>query len=49
VGPLGEIGGPSVGKDGECDMEIRHLQHCSPYLCRLRTDGLAPASKYGTY
>jgi hypothetical protein len=30
-------------------MEIRHLQHCSPYLCRLRTDGLAPASKYGTY
>jgi hypothetical protein len=27
----------------------RHLQGCSPHLCRLRTDGLAPASKYWTY
>jgi hypothetical protein len=26
-----------------------HLQGCSPRLCRLRTDGLAPASKYWTY
>jgi hypothetical protein len=23
-----------------------HLQGCSPYLCGLRTDGLAPMSKY---
>jgi hypothetical protein len=27
-------------------MESRHLQVCSPHLYRLRTDGLAPASKY---
>jgi hypothetical protein len=27
----------------------RHLQGCSPCLCRLRTDGLAPVSKYWTY
>jgi hypothetical protein len=27
----------------------RHLQGCSPRLCWLRTNGLAPASKYWTY
>jgi hypothetical protein len=37
-----ESGGPSIGEVGECDMESRHLQYCSPRLCRLRTDGLAP-------
>jgi hypothetical protein len=26
-----------------------HLQGCTPHLCQLRTDGLAPASKYWTY
>jgi hypothetical protein len=46
VGPLGESGGPSVRKVGECDVESRHLQGCSPRLCQLRTNGLAPASKY---
>jgi hypothetical protein len=30
-------------------MENRHLLGCSPRLCRLRTDGLAPVSKYWTY
>jgi hypothetical protein len=30
-------------------VEIQHLQGCSPRLCRLRTDGLAPVSKYLTY
>jgi hypothetical protein len=35
-------GGPLVGKVGECDVVSRHLQGCSPLLCRLRTDGLAP-------
>ena len=30
-------------------MESRHLQGCSPRLCRLRTEGLAPVSKYRTY
>jgi hypothetical protein len=25
------------------------LGGCSPCLCQLRTDGLAPASKYGMY
>jgi hypothetical protein len=27
----------------------RHLQGCSPCLCRLRTDGLAPVSEYWAY
>jgi hypothetical protein len=44
--PLGGKWRPSVGKVGECDVESRHHQGCSPYLCRLRTDGLAPTSKY---
>jgi hypothetical protein len=30
-----------------CDS--RHLQGCSPHLCRLSINGLAPASKYWTY
>jgi hypothetical protein len=38
--------GPSVGKIGECDVASRHLQCCSFCLCRLRTDGVAPMSKY---
>jgi hypothetical protein len=45
----GRIGGnwrTSVGKVGECDVASRHLQGCSPHLCRLRIDGLTPASKY---
>jgi hypothetical protein len=36
-----ESGGPSIGKDGESDAESRHLQGCSPRLCRLKTNGLA--------
>jgi hypothetical protein len=44
--PLGESGGPSVGKGGESDVKSRHIQGCSPRLCWLRTDGLAPTSKY---
>jgi hypothetical protein len=39
-------GGPLVGKVRECDVASQHLQGCSLRLCRLRTDGLAPASKY---
>jgi hypothetical protein len=31
---------------GQCDVEGRHLQGCTPHLCQLRTDGLAPMSKY---
>jgi hypothetical protein len=27
-------------------MESRHLQGCSPRVCRLRTDGLTPVRKY---
>jgi hypothetical protein len=30
-------------------MESWHLQGYSPRLCRLRTDGLAPVSKYEMY
>jgi hypothetical protein len=40
---------PSVGKVGEWYVESQCLQGCSPHLCWLRTDGLAPASKYWTY
>jgi hypothetical protein len=39
-----ESGGPSVANVEECDVESRHLQGCSPRLCQLRTDGLAPES-----
>jgi hypothetical protein len=46
TGPLGGKWRPLVGKVGEWYMENRHLQDCIPRLCRLRTDGLAPASKY---
>jgi hypothetical protein len=41
--------GPSVGKVDEWCVESRHLQGCSRHLCRLRTDGLGPVSKYWTY
>jgi hypothetical protein len=44
-----ERGGSSVGKVGEWYVKSWHLQGCSPHLYRLRTDGLAPASKYWTY
>jgi hypothetical protein len=43
---VGESGGPLVEKGGQSDMESWHLQGCSPRLCQLRTDGLAPVSKY---
>jgi hypothetical protein len=49
VGPLGEEWRPSVGKVVEWYVESWHLQGCSPRQCRLRTDGLATASKYWTY
>jgi hypothetical protein len=35
-----------VGKVGEWYAASRHLQDCSPRLCWLRTDGLAPVRKY---
>jgi hypothetical protein len=35
-----------VGKVREWYVASRHLQGCSPRLCRLRTDGLAPVRKY---
>jgi hypothetical protein len=38
-----------VGKVEEWYMISRHLQSCSPRLCRLRIDGLAPVSKYWMY
>jgi hypothetical protein len=33
-----------VGKVGEWYVASRHLQGCSPHLCWLKTDGLAPTS-----
>jgi hypothetical protein len=41
-----ESGGSLVEKVGECGVVSQHLQGCSPRLCRLRTDELAPVSKY---
>jgi hypothetical protein len=46
TGPLGESGGPSIGIDGESDVESRDLQGGSPHLCRLRIDGLIHMCKY---
>jgi hypothetical protein len=48
VGLVCGKGRPSVGNVGEWYVESQHLQGCSPHLCRLRTDGLALASKYWT-
>jgi hypothetical protein len=37
----------TIGWEGRrVDVVSRHLQGCIPRLCQLRTDGLAPASKY---
>jgi hypothetical protein len=33
-------------KGGENDVKSQHFQGCSPLLCQLKTDGLAPVSKY---
>jgi hypothetical protein len=49
TGPLEESGELSVGKGGESVVESRHLQRCSPRLCRLRTEWLVPVSKYWMY
>jgi hypothetical protein len=46
AGPLGGKWRPSVAKVGGWKVASRHLQGCSPRLCWLRTDGLAPVSKY---
>jgi hypothetical protein len=44
-----ERGGLSVGNIGEWCVESWHLKGSSPHLCRLRTDGLTPMSKYWMY
>jgi hypothetical protein len=42
--------GETVSREGRgVYVESRCLQGCSPRLCRLRTDGLVPVSKYWTY
>jgi hypothetical protein len=48
----GQLGGPvehSEGKGGESDVSILMFLCGSPRLCRLRTEGLVPVSKYRTY
>jgi hypothetical protein len=37
---------PLIGKGEESVVESRHLKDCSPRLCRLRTNGFTPMSKY---
>jgi hypothetical protein len=49
AGSLGGKWRPPVGKVREWYVESWHIQGCSPHLCQLRTDGLAPVSKYWTY
>jgi hypothetical protein len=49
VGPLGESGDSWLGRSGSGYVASRHLQGCSPRLCRLRTVWLPPMSKYWTY
>jgi hypothetical protein len=48
-GATKESGDSWLGRSGSGYMASRHLQDCSPRLCRLRTVPLAPASKYWTY
>jgi hypothetical protein len=43
------MGDSWLGRSGSGYVASRHLQDCSPHLCQLRTDGLAPVSKYWTY
>jgi hypothetical protein len=48
----GHLGGPgeySEGKGGESAVAIPMFLCGSPSLCRLRTEGLVPVSKYWTY
>jgi hypothetical protein len=48
----GQLGGPvehSEGKGGESVVSILSFLCGSPHLCRLRTEGLVPVSKYRTY
>jgi hypothetical protein len=48
----GQLGGPvehSEGKDGESVVAILRFLYGIPRLCRLRTEGLVPVSKYRTY
>jgi hypothetical protein len=48
----GPLGGKCTTVDWESQgvvLASQHLQGCSPRLCRLRTDGLAPVSKYWMY
>jgi hypothetical protein len=49
---VGPLGGKcrTIGWEGRgVVLASRHLQGDSPYLCQLRTDGLAPVSEYWTY
>jgi hypothetical protein len=49
MGPLGGSVEYSEGKDWESAVAISRFLCCSPHLCRLRTEGLVPVSKYWTY
>jgi hypothetical protein len=49
VGPLVKSGDSWLERSGSGYVTSRHLQGCSPRLCQLRTDGLAPVNKYWTH
>jgi hypothetical protein len=42
MGPLGESGGPSIGKGRECEVESRHLQGCSPLPVSIKDRWVGP-------
>jgi hypothetical protein len=44
-----ERGDNWLGRSGSGYVAKRHLEGCSPHLCRLRTDRMTPTSKYWTY
>jgi hypothetical protein len=46
---LGGLVEHSEGKGRESDVAILRFLYSSPRLCRLRTGGLVPVSKYLTY
>jgi hypothetical protein len=46
AGPLGRSVEHSNGKDGESAVAVLRFLCDSPRLCRLRTEGLVPMSKY---
>jgi hypothetical protein len=46
MGLLGEVEDPRLGRAGRVVWKAKTYKVVASHLCRLRTDGLAPVSKY---